>query len=80
MPKEAFKQKLLVKYKYNYDSLKVIYIQGLYYTTYQSLRNQEIMGDELKNGRMVNDIEGWHFKERSQAIQREVKNAFHCGL
>lgn len=38
------------------------------------------MGDELKNGRMVNDIEGWHFKERSQAIQRKVKNVFHCCL
>lgn len=38
------------------------------------------MGDELKNGIMVNDVEDRHYKEWSQIIQREVKNLFHCCL
>lgn len=36
------------------------------------------MGDELKNGSMVNDAEDRQYKELSQTIQREVKNLFHC--
>lgn len=36
------------------------------------------MGDELKNGSMVKEVEDRHYKELSQTIQREVKKLFHC--